>query len=427
MGKKVLVIGAGGREHALAWKLAQSPQVSKVYIAPGNGGTSLVGENVDIGVTEKEKLLDFAKSNKVDLTVVGQEAASEAGVVDIFNENRLLIFGPSREATKIESSKAFSKDLMKEQNIPTAEYMNFDDPKKALAYIESKDSPIVIKADGLAAGKGVIIAKTLDEAKEAVKNIMVDKVFGESGSKVVVEEFLTGQEVSTHALCDGNTAVMFPASQDHKQIYDGDTGPNTGGMGVIAPLPWVNKTQIDRVLAQVVKPALNGINKNGVKFVGCLYPGLMIDSGNTKVLEFNARFGDPEAEVYMRLLDCDFYQLLENCVLGKLKDIDVVWPELYAVSVVLASAGYPEGSSKGDKITGIEDAEKLDDVVVFHAGAKIENNNVVTAGGRVLNVTATGKTLDGALEKAYSAVKLINFSGMQYRTDIGRRTNHLSR
>lgn len=421
MGKKVLVIGSGGREHALAWKLAQSPAVDKIFIAPGNGGTSLVGENVDIRATDKKKLLDFAKSEKIDFTVVGQEAASEAGVVDLFNENGLLIFGPNRSAAKIESSKAYSKDLMKSQNIPTAQYENFEDPKEALEYIRSKKMPIVIKADGLAAGKGVVIAQNLEEAEKAINSIMVQKTFGDSGNKIVVEEFLKGQEVSTHALSDGKTAVMFPSSQDHKQIYDGDNGPNTGGMGVIAPVPWVNSGQMESAYKNAVLPALSGLEQDGALFVGCLYPGLMIDGGDVKILEFNARFGDPEAEVYMRLIDCDLYKLLENCVLGKLKESDISWRAGYAVSVVLASAGYPESSSSGDRISGLKEAEKLDDVVIFHAGTKKSGNDFVTSGGRVLNVTATGETLDEAINKAYAAVKLINFNGMQYRTDIGRR------
>jgi phosphoribosylamine--glycine ligase len=421
MGKKVLVIGSGGREHALAWKLARSPNVENIYIAPGNGGTSLLGENVDISVTDIEKLLKFAKNQKIDLTVVGQEAASEAGVVDLFKKNGLLIFGPSKKAARIESSKAYSKDLMKSQNIPTAEYENFEDPNQALDYIKSKSLPIVIKADGLAGGKGVVIAQNLVEAEEAINSIMVKKAFGKSGDKAVVEEFLTGQEVSTHALSDGKTAVMFPSSQDHKQIYDGDIGPNTGGMGVIAPVPWVDGQQIEDAYENIVLPVLDGLKQDGAQFVGCLYPGLMIDGKSIKVLEFNARFGDPEAEVYMRLMDCDFFQLLENCASGRLKKSDIAWKEGYGVSVVLASAGYPEGSSKGDLIKGVEEAEKLDGVVVFHAGTKRRGNDFVTAGGRVLNVTAIGKTPDEAINKAYSGVKLINFKGMQYRTDIGRR------
>ena len=422
MGKKVLVIGSGGREHALAWKIAQSSQVSKVYIAPGNGGTSLVGENVDIGFTDADGLLEFAKSKKIDLTVVGQEAASEAGVADLFKKNNLPIFGPTKKAATVETSKAFSKDLMKSQKIPTARYKNFEDPKEAIDYIRSQSLPIVIKADGLAGGKGVIIAQNLPEADEAIHEIMVQKSFGSSGNKIVVEQFLDGQEVSTHALCDGKTAVMFPSSQDHKQIYDEDKGPNTGGMGVISPVPWVKEKHIQDVLDSIVLPALKGLKSMGADFSGCLYPGLMIKGDDINVIEFNSRFGDPEAEVYMRLIDCDFYQLLDNCASGKLKVSDVSWRKGYAVTVVIASKGYPESSSNGDLITGIEEAEKLEDVVVFHAGTKKDKQGFVTAGGRVLNVTAIGTTLEEAIEKAYKGVKLIQFDGMQYRTDIGRRS-----
>lgn len=421
MSKKTLVIGSGGREHALAWKLAQSSQVSKVYIAPGNAGTALVGENININFTDGEKLLDFAKSKKIDLTVIGQEAASEAGVVDRFKENSQLVFGPTKKAAKIETSKAFSKDLMKKHNIPTAEYKNFEYPEDAIAYIRSRKLPIVIKADGLAAGKGVIIATNLSEAEQAINQIMVQKTFGRSGDKIVVEDFLKGQEISTHALSDGDTAVMFPSSQDHKQIYDGDKGPNTGGMGVIAPVPWVKKTHMETVMTKILLPALKGLKNQGAEFSGCLYPGLMIDDDDVNVVEFNSRFGDPEAEVYMRLINCDFYQLLENCAGGKLNKSDISWRKGYAVSVVLASAGYPATSSKGDVISGLSEAEKLDEVVVFHAGTEKQNGDFVTAGGRVLNVTATGETLDTAINKAYEAVRLIKFKGMQYRTDIGRR------
>ena len=421
MSKKVLVVGGGGREHALAWKLSQSPQVSKIYISPGNGGTALVGKNVEIGPTDKDNLLSFAKEKNIDLTVIGQEAASEGGVVDLFKANGLAVFGPSKSAAKIESSKTFSKDLMKQQNIPTANYRNFNNPKVALTYIKSKKLPLVIKADGLAAGKGVVIVHTLAAAKEAINDIMVKKSFGESGNKVVVEDFLSGQEVSMHAICDGKTAVMFPPSQDHKQIYDNDKGPNTGGMGVIAPLPWLDQDTASKVEKEVVLPALDGLRKSGAKFSGCLYPGLMIDKNAIKVLEFNARFGDPEAEVYMRLLEGDFYQILHDCAAGRLKPESVRWRPGFAVSVVLASAGYPGKYQKGVAISGIEAAEKLADIVIFHAGTTKKNGKYATAGGRVLNVTATSGTLDVALAKAYQAVKLIRFEGMQYRSDIGQR------
>lgn len=420
---EVLVIGGGGREQALAWKLAQSPKVDKVYVAPGNGGSRGVIENVDIAFDDVEGLLAFAKEKgpALGLTVIGQEASSEAGVVDAFKAAGLPIFGPTQAAVRIETSKAFSKDLMAKQSIPTAEYKNFEQADQARAYAKSRPLPVVIKADGLATGKGVIIAQNEAQIDAAINEIMVNKVFGASGDKVVVEDFLQGQEVSMHALSDGAESVMFPASQDHKQIFDGDKGPNTGGMGVIAPVPWVTAEHVNFVREHAVQPALTGLAEQGATFAGCLYPGLMINGDDIKLLEFNARFGDPEAEVYMRLLVSDLYDLLVACATGTLNPQTVRWASGYAVTVVIASAGYPGSYKKGDPITGIAEAEEQPDIVVFHAGTAWREGQLVTAGGRVLNVTATGQTLDEALDKAYNAVQLIHFDGMQYRTDIGRR------
>lgn len=417
----VLVIGSGAREQALAWKLAQSSKVDTVYVAPGNGGSSGNIQNVDIAFDDVDGLLKFAQDKQLALTVVGQESSSEAGVVNAFEAAGLTIFGPTKEAVRIETSKAFSKDLMASQNIPTAEYRNFSDAEAARAYAKSRPLPVVIKADGLATGKGVIIAQNESEIDEAIEQIMVKKVFGASGDKVVIEDFLQGQEVSMHALCDGKTAVMFPASQDHKQIFDGDKGPNTGGMGVIAPVPWVTQQHIDFVHDKAVEPALKGLEKQDSLFRGCLYPGLMIDGDDIKLLEFNARFGDPEAVVYMRLLQSDLFDLLTACAAGNLDPSSIQWSPGYAITVVLASAGYPASSQKGIEITGIEAAEKLDDVVIIHAGTALQDGKLVTAGGRVLNVSATAPTLQEAIRKAYAAVKLIHFDGMQYRTDIGQR------
>jgi len=417
----VLVVGGGGREQALAWKLAQSPAVNKVYIAPGNGGSKGNIEHVAIAFDDVDGLLKFAQENNITLTVVGQEAASEAGVVDAFKSAGLTIFGPTKAAVRIETSKAFSKDLMASENIPTAEYKNFGDAEKARTYAKSRPRPVVIKADGLATGKGVIIAQNEAEIDSAIDEIMVKKVFGDAGNQVVVEDFLKGQEVSTHALADGQRAVMFPASQDHKQIFDGDKGPNTGGMGVIAPVPWITKAHLDFVYEHAVQPALRGLEKQGATFNGCLYPGLMIDGDDIKLLEFNARFGDPEAEVYMRLLDSDLYEIFTACGNRTLDPDSVKWHDGFAVTVVLASPGYPGDYPKGLPITGIEEAEKLEGIVVFHADTAVKDGQLVSAGGRVLNVTATGSTLDEALNKAYEAIKLINFEGMHYRTDIGRR------
>ena len=314
----VLVVGGGGREQALAWKLAQSKHVDKIYVAPGNGGSQGIIENIDIGFADVDGLLKFAKLNHVDFTVIGQEAASEAGVVDAFEDAGLSIFGPTKAAVKIESSKVLSKDLMDSQNIPTAAYKTFTDAEEALAYAKSRPLPVVIKADGLAEGKGVTVCATTEEVDTAIDRTMVKKAFGDSGNSVVVEDFLKGQEVSVHALCDGSRAVIFPASQDHKQIFDGDKGPNTGGMGVIAPVPWVTDEHLDFVASKIVEPALNGLANQDATFKGCLYPGLMIDGDDVNVIEFNARFGDPEAEVYMRLLDGDLYEILKACSEGRL-------------------------------------------------------------------------------------------------------------
>jgi phosphoribosylamine--glycine ligase len=418
---KVLVIGSGGREHALVWKLAQSKLVDKIYVAPGNGGTENIAENVDIGFTDVAGLLKFAQEKNIDLAVVGQEAASELGVVDAFRKARLKIFGPTKAAAEIESSKAFSKDLMHEEKIPTAEYKTFSDAGQAISYIKTKPFPVVIKADGLATGKGVIIAQNFGEAKRAIDDIMVKKIFGESGSKVVIEDFMKGYEVSAHALCDGKKAVLFPTSQDHKQAFDNDQGPNTGGMGVFGPVPWVTDNHMKVIKEQIVQRALDGLGKQGRPFTGCLYPGLMIDGEDVKVVEFNSRFGDPEAEVYMRLLDADLYDVLLSCSQGQLNPESVKWRPGFAVCVALASKGYPGNYQKGDLISGTTEAEKLEDIVVFHAGTKKDIDGLRTAGGRVLYVSAIGDTLDEAINKAYDAVNLIHFDGMHYRKDIGRR------
>lgn len=422
---KVLVIGGGGREQALAWKLTQSPAVEKVFVAPGNGGSSGSVENINVAFDDVEGLLNFAQANRVDLTVVGQEAASEAGVVDAFQEAGLKIFGPTKAAVKIESSKAFSKELMSDQSIPTAEYKNLSDPDEAKKYAKSRPLPVVIKADGLATGKGVFIARTEAEIDAAISSVMEKKIFGTSGDKVVVEDFLKGREASLHVLCDGEQSVIFPPSQDHKQIFDGDEGPNTGGIGVYAPVDWIPEQQIQAINQKVVQPALAGMKQRGAEFRGCLYPGIMVSGDEANVIEFNARFGDPEAEVYMRLLDSDLYEILKACSEGKLEPASVKWKPGFAVSVVLCSGGYPGDYQKNLPITGVAEAEKQPDIVVFHAGTAIKDGQLVTAGGRVLNVTATGVTLDEALNKAYAAIKFIKFAGMHYRTDIGKRPNDL--
>ena len=418
---RVLVIGGGGREHALAWKLLQSPQVEKVFVAPGNAGTAELGENAPIHFTDVAGLLDFAKRNRIDLTVVGQEAASEAGVTDEFLRAGMAIFGPSKAATRIESSKAFAKELMTTTGVPTARFRSFTDPSAALSYLAEQTLPVVIKASGLAEGKGVVIAGTLEEAVAAIDEIMVVKRFGAAGDTVVVEDFLSGQEVSVHALCDETTALLFPASQDHKQLYDKDTGPNTGGMGVVAPVPWVTPGQLATIARRIVQPTLDGLRREQAAFVGCLYPGLMIDGDAIEVLEFNARFGDPEAQTYMRLLDGDLYEILSACVRGDLKETSTSWNSGAAISVALVAKGYPGSYDKGLSISGIDRASREPDVVVFHGGTIAVGDEVRTAGGRALYVTAVGSDISKAHEKAYHAIQYINFAGMGFRTDIGLR------
>lgn len=418
---KVLIIGAGGREHAIAWKLQQSPKVSELFVAPGNGGISQIATCVPIGLTEVEKVVAFAQENAIDFVVVAQDDALAAGMVDALTAVGIKAFGPTKAAAQIEASKAFSKDLMKQTGVPTAAYENFQDIGSAKQYVQSCSYPTVVKASGLAAGKGVIICQNITEAEAAIDEIMGDKVFGASGDTIVIEDFLNGQEVSVHALSDGQQAAMFPTSQDHKQVFDGDKGPNTGGMGVIAPVDWASP-YLPAIKEQVVQPILDGLKKNGSPFVGCLYPGLMIDGDQLKTLEFNARFGDPETEVYMRLLDTDLFELFEACVDGNLNPENVKWHAGYAATIILASGGYPGKYQTGLPISGIEAAEADPNVIVFHAGTKQkEDGTYTTAGGRVLNVTAIGSTLDEALATAYAAVDKINFEGKHYRTDIGRR------
>lgn len=455
----LLIIGSGGREHALAWKLSQSPKVGKIFIAPGNAGTAQIGENVDIKATDILALADFAQKNKIDFTVVGPDDSLALGVVDEFQKRGLKIWGPSAQAAQIESSKAFAKELMQKQNIPTAEYRIFKKYEEALEYLCSQpihrlseqpinglttlQKPIVIKASGLALGKGVTVCQTLDEAKNFLTDVMVNKIFGDAGSQVVIEEFLQGAEFSVHAFCDGNTFQLLPTAQDHKPVFDGGKGPNTGGMGTIAPVPWVSEKMMDGISSTIVKPALEGLKNSGSPFVGLLYPGLIAcspvvspfmgssttdESANyktqTKVIEFNSRFGDPETQSYMRLLKTDLYDILEACVDGKLAEIKIEWSKKSACCIVLASGGYPGNYQKGLPITGIEEAEKMDDIIIFHAGTKIIDNGLpakalATAGGRVLGITAVADDLQTALNKAYAAVKLIHFDKMHYRTDIG--------
>ncbi len=422
MGKKVIVIGGtGGREHALAWKLSRSSQVEKVYIAPGNGGTGEVGENVDIQPNETDKLIDFCKTHSVDLAVIGPDDLLASGLADKFKQAGLATFGPSKKAAQIEASKAFAKDLMKKKKIPTSSYETFTDANKAAGYAKKQNYPLVVKASGLALGKGVIICQNFDEAEKAIELIMLKKAFKSAGETIIIEEFLTGSEVSFHVLSDGKNYAIFPTSQDHKQVFDGDKGPNTGGMGAFGPISWVSDALKDEVDETVIKPALEGLAEAGSPFYGCLYPGLMITPQGPKTLEYNARFGDPETEIYVRLLDSDLFELLYACATGNLKPDTVKWKLGYAVTVVLASGGYPGDYQKNIEITGVKNAQQIENIELFHAGTKLQNGKLLTSGGRVMNVTAYGDTLEEAISKAYGAVNQIHFEGMHYRKDIGKR------
>jgi phosphoribosylamine--glycine ligase len=425
MKHKVLIIGSGGREHALGWKLKQSPKVEKIYFAPGNAGTAQIGENIDISALDVEGLVKFAKTNKIDLTVVGPDDALAKGVVDTFKENNLMIFGPTKKAAQIEWSKAFSKNLMTGAGVPTARYKTFIDLGKARDYLKKQKMPIVIKASGLALGKGVIIARTLGEAENALEKILIKKIFGEAGEELVIEEFLKGDEVSVHAFSDGKTVSMFPSSRDHKQIFDGNSGPNTGGMGTIAPLAHETREKLEKVKDRIVLPIIRGMEKMGITYTGILYPGIMLTDAGEKVLEFNSRFGDPETQVYMRILKTDLFDIMRACCRGNLSEINIEWEKKFACCIVLASEGYPGSYRKGDVIEGFDVVKKHEDVVIFHAGTKSVDGKILTNGGRVLGVSATGKTMDEAMDKAYAVIgkEGVHFKGMQYRKDIGRIKN----
>lgn len=414
---QVLLIGSGGREHALAWKMAQSPRLSKLYIAPGNAGTSQCGENIDVAATDVERLLAFALEKKVDFTVVGPENPLDAGVVDVFKAKGLRVFGPSRAAAQIESSKSFSKQLMKRAGVPTARFEVFDSADGALAYIKKTGVPIVIKDTGLVFGKGVHICHTLVEAEEALKDI-----FSTEGKSVVVEDFLEGPEVSIHAICAGTDFVLFPASQDHKRIGEGDTGKMTGGIGAICPLPFVSDALVKEIGETIVRPTLQALTDAGTPFSGLLYPGLILTKSGPKVLEFNSRFGDPECELYMRILESDLLPVLEASADGDLTGVKLACRQGGCVNLILCSGGYPDAYKKGLPITGIEEANEVPGVVVFHAGMKMEGDQLVTSGGRVLGVSATGGSLKEALARAYEAADKIKFEGKYYRRDIGARS-----
>ena len=416
---KVCVIGSGGREHALAWRLSISPSVTKVYAIPGSAAMSDCAELVGIDWQQSDHLISFLKDNQVDLVVVGPEAPLVAGLADVLNKAGIPVFGPFKAAAQLEGSKVFAKDLMKKYNIPTAAYGVFHKVDEAKAFIAQTGAPIVVKADGLAAGKGVVVAMTIDEANAAVKDMLSGNRFGDAGSTVVIEEFMEGEEASLLAFVDGKTVVPMIASQDHKRIFDGDKGPNTGGMGTYAPAPVLTDALRDEAMKTILEPMVATMEKEGMPYVGCLYAGLMITDEGPKVVEFNARFGDPETQVVLPLLDSDLGEIMMACAKGTLTSNMVKWKDSSAACVILASKGYPETSSKGDVISG--DIKQYDTTIVFHSGTKLVGENYVTNGGRVLGVVGLGKDLRTALDRAYERIEHIDFEGMQYRTDIGAK------
>ena len=417
---KILIVGSGGREHAIAWAAAKSPKADKIYCAPGNAGIAEYAECVDIKAMEFDKLVAFAKEKEIDLTIIGMDDPLVGGVVDAFEAEGLRVFGPRKNAAIIEGSKAFSKDLMKKYHIPTAFYENFDNKEDALAYLEKARMPIVLKADGLALGKGVLICNTLEEAREGVKTIMEEKKFGSAGDRMVIEEFMTGREVSVLAFCDGKTIKCMTSAQDHKRAQDGDQGLNTGGMGTFSPSPFYTKEVEEFCEKYIYQPTMDAMAAEGRPFVGVLFTGLMITKDGPKVLEFNARFGDPEAQVVLPRMKNDIIEVMEACIDGKLDQIDLQFEDNAAVCVVLASDGYPVSYEKGFLIKGLENFKDKDGYYCFHAGSKKTEDGIVTNGGRVLGVTAKGKDLKDARKKAYEATEWIQFDNKYMRHDIGK-------
>ena len=427
---KILIIGSGGREHALAWKISQSGLVDKIYCAPGNGGTCAIAENLDIKDDDLAELLVFAKTQKIDLTVVGPEAPLVAGVVDLFEDNNLKVFGPNMRCANLEGSKVFAKKIMKRYNVPTADFEVFDKSSGAIEYLEKKGAPIVVKADGLCAGKGVRVCKTIEEAKAAIVDFLDKKIFGKAGRKVVLEECLTGEEASILALVDGANIVPLASSQDHKRIYDNDEGPNTGGMGAYSPAPIAEGGAFNRVIKEIMRPLVDGLKEEGMIYKGVLYAGIMMTGDGPKALEFNVRFGDPETQAILPRLKDDLVDLMLKSIDGKLNGLNLTWDNRSCVCVVMASGGYPGDYEKDKIVEGLSEAEKNKDAVVFHAGTKCQTSQggqkIFTKGGRVLGVTALGNGIEDAINKAYAAAGKINFEKMHYRRDIGRRALNLS-
>jgi phosphoribosylamine--glycine ligase len=416
----VLVIGSGGREHALAWKLRQSPQVKQLFIAPGNAGTAQLGRNVDIKLSELDQLLNFARREAIDLTVVGPDDVLAAGIVDLFEAAGQRIFGPCREAAKLESSKSFAKRFMVRHGIPTARFREFESSRDAKSSLGEFGFPLAVKADGLALGKGVVIAHDRAEAEAAIDDMIERRRFGDAGRKVVIEEFLSGAECSVHALVDGHSYLLFPTAQDHKQLYDGNLGPNTGGMGAFSPSQRLDTALLQEIRDTVLEPFIRGIQKDHLLFRGLLFPGLMLTKDGPRVLEFNCRFGDPETQVLMPRLKTDLVDLLVATITEQLASVTVQWDSRPALCIVMASGGYPGHYKVGETIAGLEHLNRKDDVIVFHAGTRLDETRTLTSGGRVLGITAVGETLLAARERAYDAVDKIEFDGSYFRRDIGR-------
>jgi phosphoribosylamine--glycine ligase len=417
---KILVVGSGGREHALVWKIAQSPKVKRLYAAPGNAGIGELAECVDIKAEDIEGLTRFAKDNKIDLTVVGPEAPLVAGIVDIFQKEGLKVFGPTQKAAQLEASKVFAKELMAKYNVPTADFKIFDNASEAKKYIEKIGAPCVVKADGLAQGKGVIVAKTVDEVKQAVKSIMEDKIFGEAGNRVIIEDCLEGEEASIIVITDSKEVIPLASSQDHKRVFDGDTGPNTGGMGAYSPAPVVTPELFREILDKIIYRIIDGLVREGINYKGALYVGIMITKEGPKVLEFNVRFGDPENQAIMPRLKSDLVEVMLATIEGRLSRIRTLnWESRACICVVCASGGYPGNYEKGKEIFGLDEVAKMEDIVVFHAGTKKEDSKIVTSGGRVLGVTALGEDIKEAIDRAYQAIEKLHFKNIHFRKDIG--------
>jgi len=417
---KVLIIGGGGREHALAWKISQSPVVKKIYVAPGNGGTALDNNIENIDITDVQELISFSIKQKIDLTVVGPEAPLAIGIVDAFRKNNLAIFGPTKAAAQLESSKEFSKIFMARHNIPTAKFATFKDTNSAHDYLQNNPAPIVIKADGLASGKGVVVAMTDEEAHEAVDSMLSEKIYGSAGTKIIIEEFLEGEEASFIVICDGSTILPLDSSQDHKRLLDNDAGPNTGGMGAYSPAPLVTEEVNKKIMDQVIIPTIEGMKQEGIEFSGFLYAGIIVDPyKNIKTLEFNCRMGDPETQPLLFRMQSDLFTVLFKAAKQELEGVEINWDNEHAITIVMAAKDYPTKPILGDEINLPE--MQNEDTFIFHAGTSLESNKLMTSGGRVLGITAKGKTLEIAKNKAYDILRKVELDGAQFRTDIGKK------